>query len=359
MKKVAIIGTVGVPANYGGFETLTENLIDKLVHEEDYKFTVYCSSKDGKEKPSTYRGARLEYINLSANGVSSVLYDIISLFKAALNKNDVLLILGVSGCIFLPLLKRFYKGVAITNIDGLEWKREKWGWAAKKFLKFSERLAVKHSEIVVADNQEIKDYILAEYGRSSELIEYGADHTTSRNTASKSTLAPFDEGTYAIKVCRIEPENNLHIVLDAFSDSQSLPLVIVGNWGVSSYGKQLKEQYRHFDHIVLLDPIYDTDLLFSLRSNAALYVHGHSAGGTNPSLVEAMYLKLPIVAYDVAYNRQTTNNQAIYFKSTEELKSILNSYDQIDAQKIANDMKMIADAKYTWSRIAEMYKSLF
>ena len=143
MKKISIIGTVGIPAKYGGFETLTEYLTKNL--HNSYELTVFCSGKSYSEKLDRYNGAKLEYINLHANGVQSIPYDIISIFKS-LRFADTLLILGVSGCIVLPFVRLFSKKRIVVNIDGLEYKRDKWGKGAKRFLKFSEKIAAKHAE---------------------------------------------------------------------------------------------------------------------------------------------------------------------------------------------------------------------
>jgi len=152
-KKVAIIGTMGIPAKYGGFETLTEYLTKNLYKK--YNLTVYCSSKSYKHKIAQHNGANLKYINLNANGIQSIPYDIISIIKS-LKESDTLLILGVSGCIILPIIRVFSKKNIIVNIDGLEWKRDKWGKFAKWFLKYSERLAVKYANSIVADNKVIQ-----------------------------------------------------------------------------------------------------------------------------------------------------------------------------------------------------------
>jgi len=135
---VSIIGTVGIPANYGGFETLTEHLV--LNAYENIRYTVYCSSKAYEEKIKTYNGAQLKYINLKANGFQSILYDVLSLFKS--RKSDVILVLGTSGCIILPLLKKISKSKIIVNVDGVEWRRDKWNFFIKRFLKISEKMAV-------------------------------------------------------------------------------------------------------------------------------------------------------------------------------------------------------------------------
>ena len=167
-------------------------------------------------------------------------------------------------------------------------------------------------------------------------------------------------GEYAFKVCRIEPENNIHTILEAFKES-ALNLVIVGNWNYSSYGQALKIQYSSYPHLKLLDPIYEQGPLDQLRSNCGLYVHGHTVGGTNPSLVEAMNLGLFIIAYGVDFNIETTENSAMYFKSAEELKQILSSYrnGELDGQSFKKSMSSIAMRRYRWGIITEKYSEVF
>ena len=172
--KVAVIGTVGLPANYGGFETLVEQLV-RHNRNENLQYVVYCSNKSYTNKQRDYQGAKLEYIGLEANGIQSIPYDIISLIRAS-RKNDIILILGVSGCAFLPVFRLFSKKKLIINIDGLEHRRDKWNKWVRKFLKFSEKQAVKYGDIIVTDNKGITDYVYEEYGKSSELIAYGGDH---------------------------------------------------------------------------------------------------------------------------------------------------------------------------------------
>lgn len=171
--KVSIIGTSGIPAQYGGFETLAENLVKNKADDIEYK--VFCSAKlYKKNRKKDYYGTKLCYINLSANGMTSILYDLICMLLSL--SSDVMLILGVSGSLFLPLIRLLYRGRIIINIDGIEWKREKWGLLARFFLRFSEKYAVMYSDIVIADNQGIVDYIIKMYRREAILIEYGADN---------------------------------------------------------------------------------------------------------------------------------------------------------------------------------------
>ncbi len=356
-KKIAIIGTVGLPAKYGGFESLAEYLTEHL--GSSFDITVYCSSKFYTNKIKTYNGAQLKYIPLNANGVQSILYDIIAIFNA-LFFADTLLILGVSGCMVLPFVKLISTKKVIVNIDGLEWKRAKWGKAAKWFLKYSEKIAVKYADTIVSDNKVIQQYVQDRYQVKSELIAYGADHT-SKEELSTNVLNkfPFLSEKYAFKVCRVEPENNIAMILEGFSEYPNLPIVLIGNWENSEYGKQLKIQFSHFKNIFLVDPIYNQHILNQIRSNCFIYVHGHSAGGTNPSLVEAMYLGLPIISFGVQYNIETTANKAIYFNNKLELIELLNNLKIAVLNIVAEDLKVIAREKYTWKVISEQYASLF
>lgn len=256
---VAVIGTVGVPACYGGFESLVDNLLDFTPQNVEY--TVFCSAKKYEKRLETYKGARLVYLEKDANGKDSILYDFESMEMALKPpvSADILLVLGVSGCIFLPYIRRIFKGKIITNIDGLEWRREKWSFPVKKFLKLSEKMAVKYSDVVIGDNKGITDYVKAEYKKDAVLIAYGGDQVSHVKDDSLFVKYPFCRAPYAVTVCRIEPEKNL---------------VIVGNWEKSEYGRTIKEKYSAFKNLHLLNPVYEPHEVNWLRSNAALYIHG-------------------------------------------------------------------------------------
>ena len=358
-RKLGIIGTVGVPARYGGFETLAHQLVENL--NQDYAITVYNSTKhySAKERVKEWNGASIKYIPLSANGVQSIFYDILSIIHAVFFC-DVLLILGVSGCLFLPFVKLFFPfKKVIVNVDGLEWRRAKWNKYAKIFLLWSEKVAVWCADEVIADNAAIQKYVLDRYGKTSNLIEYGADHNKAEAIKSETFKKyPFLKNEYAFKVARIEPENNIHIILKAFAKQESLPLVLIGNWKNSDYGKLLQEEFNQFDHMHLLDPIYESSLLNQMRSNSKVYIHGHSEGGTNPSLVEAMYLGLPIISFDIVYNKVTTEYQAVYFETTDELLQLINEVDKLDLDKISNNLLEVANRRYLWSVISNKYSNL-
>lgn len=355
MIKVAIVGTQGVPAKYGGFESLAENLISNNC-PDDVQYTVFCSGIDMPERLKKYKGATLRYVPFKANGIQSVPYDMVSMWRCR-KGYDVILVLGISGGLFLPLFHLFNKKKLIINIDGQEYKREKWGRFAKWILRISEALAVRYADVVVADNKGIQDYVSEIYHRPSTLISYGGDHVKRNLTPEyiDSVLSKYGltDKDYAIAVCRIEPENNSEIVLDAFSRTDKT-LVYIGNWNHSEFSNSLKERYSRYDNIKMLDAIYDLDVLYALRSRARLYVHGHSAGGTNPSLVEAMFFGFPVASYDVVYNRETTEHKAYYFKNTDELLEIATR-DNLDGSA----MKEVAERRYRWSIISRQYSKLY
>jgi len=358
MKKIAIIGTNGLPGNYGGWDQLVKHLTSHL--RNDFEFIVYTSSVGVKNKLKYYQGTKLQYVPFKANGIQSIPYDICSLIHAAFTC-DAMFICGTSGCIALPLIKLINKNI-VLNPDGQEWKRDKWNKLVQWFLKISESFGVRFAKYVIADNKKIQEYITEEYRKDSILIEYGGDQVMkvpmSEETKEKYNIYPQK---YAFKVCRIEPENNIHLIIEAFREIPEMPLILIGNWNNSDYGIQLREENRVYENLKLLDPIYDQTTLDELRSNCKVYVHGHRVGGTNPSLVEAMNLGLCIVAFDVDYNRETTENQAIYFQDKEELLSIMRkiTIDEIEVFEYQSKMEAIAKRRYLWRIITDKYKEIF
>ena len=352
--KVAVIGTVGVPANYGGFETLVENLLAKQQNPE-IQYAVYCSARNYKEKRWVYKGAKTLYLPFKANGIQSIVYDIVSIVRA-LRQADVLLILGVSGCLVLPLVRLFYKKRIIVNIDGLEHRRAKWKNYVRKFLKQSEATAVKNADVIVSDNKGIQDYVRHEYGKESVMIEYGGDHVLCDiPVVEQDVLSDFGlvAGEYAMALCRIEPENNVEMILEAFSQT-SEKLLFIGNWSHSEFGRRMMKTYADRPNLIIHPAVYDIVALNVLRANCRYYLHGHSAGGTNPSLVEAMFFGRPVFAFDVVYNRETTEGKACYFSSMEELKRLLTA-KPIDGK----EMEIIARRRYTWDTIVRKYEALY
>ncbi len=330
--RVAIIGTVGVPSRYGGFESLAQQLVETL--SDEFEFVVYCSGPEYKERLPEYRGARLVYLPLKANGAQSIPYDFLN-YAHACRHADVLLVLGCSGSLALPLVRALRKP-AILNVGGMEWQRSKWGAWARRFLRLSEMVGVRAADIVVSDNLGIAYHMRKAYNRETDIIEYGGDHVeTPRLDPGLLAKYPFLERPYAFALARIQPDNNPELILHAFNQVPETDLVFVGTWARSEYGRELKRRYEGFPNLRLLEAIYDPVELNAIRGHCSLYVHGHSAGGTNPALVEAMHLGLPVAAFDVAYNRATTEDEARYFNNVASLAQLLLQEPQAewDAQR--------------------------
>jgi len=356
-KRIAIIGTNGLPGKYGGWDQLLNHLTANL--NKQYEITVYTSKFNAVPGLKEYNNSKLRVLPLKANGLQSIFYDGLSMFEGSF-KNDILLILGTSGCIFLPIIRLINKNI-ILNPDGAEWKRGKWNYFIKLFLKFSEYLGIKFSKFIISDNLIIQKHILDKYNKHSYLIEYGGDQVIKKKLSLlTSKKYSIELKRYAFKVCRIEPENNIDLILNAFI-KVDLKLILIGNWNNSNYGIKLKNDYQKFTNLILLDPIYEQEILDELRSNCGIYIHGHTVGGTNPSLVEAMSLGLCCVVYDVDYNRVTTEDKAIYFKNENELINIIKKFEinQLDLLSIENDLFQIARSKYRWDLIISKYNEVF
>jgi glycosyltransferase involved in cell wall biosynthesis len=352
--RIAILGTVGVPGRYGGFETLAENLVRFHARMENATgLSVWCSGKDNTAHPERFESADLRYVKLRANGVQSILYDVVSLWQAVQSGHDRILLLGVSGALVLPLIRLISRARIVTNIDGIEWKREKWSRLARAVLRSSEWAAVRFSHEVIADNQAIADHVSAVYRSPCHVIAYGGDHSVSQPPTPELLPAGLP-ARYALALCRIEPENNVHTILEAWENLE-IPLVFVGNWSNSAYGQGLKQQFGDRPNMFLLDPIYDPGGLRAVRDRAAIYVHGHSAGGTNPSLVEMMHFGIPVLAHDCAFNRYSTEERARYFESAVALAALVRDLCPKDAAEIGAAMKAIALQRYTWDQIGMAY----
>lgn len=352
--KIAIIGSVGIPSKYGGFETLAHQLVDHL--SDKVELTVYCSSQQYTKRPKRYKNAKLEYISLNANGMQSIPYDVISILKAY-KKNDVLLILGVAGVFILPFIKLFSKTKICVHIDGMEWKREKWRIYAKMYLKYTERLALFVSDSIIADNQAILANVPEKYHYKTSMITYGGNHANeSQLTKVLLSKLEIDFDEYAFSVCRIVPENNIRTILNAFK-KENKRIVFVGNWYDSDYGISIWQDFNEEPMIKLINPIYNQEELDALRSNCSLYIHGHSAGGTNPSLVEAISLSLNIVCYDVCFNRETLKDHGYFFKNERELRSIIS--EKLAYKSSKKELQEFANENYNWNKIATSYYALF
>lgn len=347
-RKIGIVGTHGLPAAYSGWETLVKNLVERRV-ALDYLVATPASRKIEQSQEEKRVSV---YIPLKASGWQSVFYDALSMWRMR-NKVDVILILGVSGCWFLPFFSPFFKGVIITNTDGIEYKREKWGLVASMILKISELLAIKFSTKLVADNPGIDNYLLKTYSiKADAIIAYGGIEEEVSKTLYLEKYH-YEPKSFDLAIARIVPENNIETILEAYNGKSRI-LLFVGNWDISSYSVELFTR-DWSSNIRLLPADYDQPRLSSLRKACRYYIHGHSAGGTNPSLVEALSLGCNILSFDVHFNRYVIEDNGSYWSDTEGLKSLveqdLNRKSEISILEYYN-------ANYKWEVIINSYERI-
>lgn len=353
---VALIGTVGLPPRYGGFETLAAALVEAAKGDERAPaFTVYCSAQQAPDpRPETWHGAALRYLPLRANGPQSIAYDMLSLLDAARRGHRTALVLGVSGTLILPLFRLVSGMRLVVHLDGIEWQRPKWRGAARLILRLSERAAVRWAHEVIADNPEIARHVRETYGRTALTIAYGHEHAlaTPPGDITDLHLPP----RYRFALARVEPENNFETILTACAADPRQPLVAVGNWDASAYGRALRQRFKGHQHLHLLDAVYNPARLRALRDRATVYLHGHSAGGTNPALVEMMGLGAPVIAHDNPFNRATTEGAALYFNDADTLAAQLKALDDpATAAAITARLKRTAETRYRWSDVTAAY----
>ncbi len=353
-KTIFLSGTNGLPGRYGGWDNLLVNLSKEL--SNSYKVYCHTSTYDGDKNINYYEGAYIDFIDLKANGSQSIFYDFVCMYRA-LKAGGLCIMLGCSGGLFVPFF-RFLGLKIILNPDGEEWERGKWSLWTKLFLKISFYVASIFSNYVVADHPSIfSNLIKFRSKKNTFYIPYGGDNAKKVALDRSSNLIPetFFENPYMFSVCRIEPENNVHMCLELAAKTKYL-LLFIGNWKKSKYGIELKNKYSQYKNIKLLDPIYDPIILGALRSNSSIYFHGHTVGGTNPSLVEAMSLGLNIIAHDNKFNRYTTNNLVNYFSNQITLeKAFLNA----DSKPSNMDkLKKVVSDRYLWSQIVKDYRKV-
>ena len=355
--KLAIVGAHGLPAKYGGYCTLAEYLAE--YKPDDFDVAVYCVKSEFPDGPEMYKGCHLVYLDAPARGMMAWKFHAKGIKHAIRNGADCILLCGSSGGFSLPFYHK-YRSNFYLNIGGVEWARSKYNAIMQRVVRKLMRVAVNNSGHLVADNIGIKEYIKDEYKRDdSVVIAYGGDQACKEDaTQAIKEKYPFMNGDYAVAIARIQPDNNTDMLLEAFKNAK-MPLAYIGNWNVSEYGMETKKKYSNEKNLYLLDAIYEIHELNMIRSNCALYVHGHSAGGTNPSLVEAMHLGVPLACYDNGFNNNTTYYKAIYFKSAEDLQNKLGSLTSEQLQENAKMMKSLAMEHYQWKTIAEQYYDFF
>lgn len=360
--KIAILGTRGIPNNYGGFEQFAEYISVGLVRR-NHEVTVY-SPHFHPYKELVYKGVKInhiyspeKYLGASANFI----YDFLCLRNALECDFDIILECGYhSNAPSYFLVNKKRHPILITNMDGLEWKRSKWNKITQWLIKCMERLAVKKSHYLISDNEGIRQYYLDKFGLDSYCIAYGAINIESFDNAYLRELH-IQSQNYYLLIARLEPENNIEIILDGYirSKEQLRPFLVIGNYK-TKYGQYLKSKYLLDRNIQFLGSIYNKNMLDSLRYNAYIYFHGHSVGGTNPSLLEAMASKAFVVAHENVFNQSILKNNALYFSSSEDVANIIKKgvCDDLRNSCVINNTKLLSDY-YSWSHILDLYESLF
>jgi glycosyltransferase involved in cell wall biosynthesis len=356
-KKVAIVGTAGLPAAYGGFETLAQNLVTNL--GDDYEITVYCRRTPCHQRQARFGSARLIYLPLDSNGWQAIPYDIVSLFHAFATA-DVVVYLGPSIGSFLPV-NRIFRKLLVVNFGGLnEWERGKYSSPVQRYVFWSHRMAARSATVNVVDNFVLQRSLYATFGRPSVVIRYGGDHASvPEDDPALRAKYPFAGEPYFVSVARAQVDNNLHVVIDAFRGLPDRKLVLVSNWSVSEYGRNLFRENQDIPNVRLLTAIYDAREINYVRSRASAYIHTHSYCGTAPSLVEAICLGLPIISWDVPTNRETTQGHALFFDSAASLQELVRTVTPGQLVAIKDALAPLAKEEFQWSHISQQYADIF
>lgn len=357
MKKLAILGTNGIPASYGGFETLAEKLVSGLASRWD--ITVYCSGVPTENRLSEYLGARLIHVPLRANGWQSLPYDVLTTWHAMIYA-DALLILGPGAGFALPVNAVAKRGVVVNHGGLNEWEREKFPWFQRQVLFWASHLSARMATKNIADNSFLRENLLHQFGADAEVVRYGGDHVLPPAGRQKDIDAkyPFIGTPYHLSVARAQVDNNIHLLIDAYERLPQHQLVIVSNWSASAYGRELLETRSKLRNVRLLPAIYDQIELDYVRTNASIYLHSHSRCGTSPSLVEAMSLGMPTVCYDVPTNRETTFGKSLYFSSAASLVDLIACTSSSTFKSVGEQMQGIARTEYRWEAICNRYHEI-
>jgi len=355
--KIAILGTKGVPNNYGGFEQFAE-FFSKYLYSKGYDVTVYNPSYHPYNE-KVFDGVKIRKVfcpEKYLGGFAHIIYDFLCLKDALSKKYDIILELGYQSVAPSYLLLPFQSSVVITNMDGLEWKRSKWNFFAKKYIKFAEKVALMKSNEIISDNDGIAKYFSDNYGINSKMIPYGADIFLN---PEKSILNHYNlkKDDYCLAISRIEPENNLQIIIEGFINSKSkLNLIIIGDFN-NKYGKFLINKYNYDQRIKFLGSVYNLNILNNLRFFSKVYFHGHSVGGTNPSLLEAMAANAFVCAHDNIFNRNVLNDNAEFFSNSKDISFLLDNIDNynLSSEKYRKSNIERIKNNYNWEIINESY----
>lgn len=355
-KTVAIIGTRGIPNSYGGFEYFAEHLSVSLVNK-GYQTLVLEPAKTSTSIKDYHGVVRVPVKVCShlPHAIRKIIYGCKSLKKAKRINADAIICCGYTPALFFIFYNKSFRKRIIVNLDGIEWKRAKWNFVGKLFLRLTEHLSVKWSGRLVADNKGIKDYILEKHGKETELIAYGVNIPNKRPEVGPLAAKGLMPNNYGLTVARIEPENQIELIIKSFIKA-SKTLVIVG--GICNrYAKVLHKKYSSLPNVVFWGAEYNSDILLSLRSHANLYVHGHTVGGTNPSLLEAMACGCKIAAHNNLFNHHTLDNTGLYFDNESQLSDLIENYWN-KTESWGTVAKLRATEQYFWEVVTNKYIGL-
>lgn len=384
MKDVFIVGSKGIPANYGGFETFVDNLVTRQVNPK-IKYHVSCMTFDKSVKQYDYNGAECQEIYVpNIGGAKAILYDLRSLdwaLDTIKERNLTDGIVYILACRIGPFLHKYIKkfhnhGFKVwVNPDGHEWKRAKWPAPVRKYWKVSEKLMVKNADFLICDSKSIEEYIHEDYRKynpQTTFIAYGADITPSTlKQDDKKVVDWFNKhdvklNEYFLIVGRFVPENNYETMIKEFMKSKvNKDLVIITNVEKNAFYNSLKEE-THFENdkrIKFVGTVYDAELLKFIRENALGYLHGHSVGGTNPSLLEALGSTKINLLYNVGFNKEVGEDSSLYWSLEDgSLANKLNEVEEISTEKEENFGKLAKQQiidNYSWEKIVNDYEEQF
>lgn len=367
--KIAFISTRGIPNNYGGFEQFAEYISVGLA-QRGHEVVVY-SPKFHPYQEDTYKGVRLKHIyspeTWMGSSVGSFFYDFASLCDA-LKKEDFDIIYEAGYTSIIPAyiwfnVRKRKRPIFTTNMDGLENKRSKFSPMVRRFLDWEEKMAVKYSHYLIADNMGIHDYYKEKDDKESKFLAYGADIHDDFNAdyLKEFGLQPEE---YYILIARLEPENNIVMAIEGYLHSKEngrRPLIVVGKTN-TPHGKELVEKYGNEKNVRFVGGIYDFKKLDSVRHFSKAYFHGHSVGGTNPSLLEAMAAGCFIFAHDNIFNRAVLEENAFYYPSADKVAEYLNRIDTMaeesKIQYTANNIEVIRN-EYSWEHLVDEHEKYF
>lgn len=356
--KIAILGTRGIPNHYSGFEQFAEFFSVFLV-EKGHDVYVY-NSHDHLYQEKTFNGVNLihQYDPEYKFGTfGQFIYDYNCIMDSRKRNFDIILQLGyTSNSIWFFLLPK--KPIIITNMDGLEWKRSKYSKPVQQFLRFAERFAVKSSDFLISDSLGIKKYIDSKYNVSSTYIAYGAKVFKSPN---EDILKEYnvEKHNYNMIMARFEPENNIETILDGIVLAGHETTVLVLGNHKTKYGEYLKNKFKSFNIIRFIGTEFDINKLNNLRYFSNFYFHGHSVGGTNPSLLEAMASNAFIIAHDNHFNKAILKENGYYFSNPADVKNILDTIKKNDNLQLVQNNFNAIENEFNWDKINGEYLQLF